>query len=134
MTKEIYTNISHYGYFHAFATQWDQRELEIRNSPDENVRVDELDYRNSGGLNELRHFPEHWINVCASTYYGKESIIVCDYHYPDICLPAVESDRGDVDCEQIPYRNFTALPPDPHGLDRNKNGIGCDEKYLNKEN
>ena len=60
-------------------------------------------------------------------YYDKESIVVCDRHYPDICLPAVNSDRGDFDCEDIPDRNFTVRRPDPHGLDKNKNGIGCDE-------
>jgi hypothetical protein len=110
-----------------FAYEWDTQDMEIRNSPNANVRVEPLSINNNGGLNELRNFPEHWVNQCAAKYYGKESIIVCDPHYPDICLPAVNSDRGDMDCEDITERNFIVKPPDPHGLDKDKNGIGCDE-------
>lgn len=121
-----YVNFTNINQLHTFAHEWDVRDQEIRNSPDADVRVTPLSYNYFGGMNELRHFPDHWINQCAAIYYGKESIIVCDRHYPDICLPAVNSDRGDFDCEDIPDRNFVVKRPDPHGLDKDKNGIGCD--------
>jgi hypothetical protein len=120
-------NFSHIEYLREFAHQWDERDAYIKQAADANLRVDALDYANNGGLNELRHYPEHWVNLGAAKYYGKESIIVCDRHYPDICLPAVNSDRGDMDCKDIAERNFIVKQPDPHHLDRDYNGIGCDE-------
>ena len=47
----------------------------------------------------------------------------CHPSYPTICLPAPPPD---LDCSQIPYQDFVVLPPDPHGLDRDKDGIGCE--------
>ena len=32
----------------------------------------------------------------------------------------------DLDCPDIPYRNFTVLPPDPHRFDADNDGIGCE--------
>ena len=32
----------------------------------------------------------------------------------------------DLDCKDIPYRNFRVLPPDPHHFDGDGNGIGCE--------
>jgi len=48
----------------------------------------------------------------------------CDPSYPDVCIP---SPPPDLDCGEIPYRNFRVLPPDPHRFDRDKNGIGCEQ-------
>lgn len=124
------TNFSHIEYLREYAHQWDERDALIKQSADANLRVDALDYANSGGLNELRHYPGHWTNLGAAKYYGKESIIVCDRHYPDICLPAANSDRGDIDCKDIVERNFTVKKPDPHHLDKDNNGIGCDEVQM----
>ncbi|MBX7250621.1 MAG: thermonuclease family protein [Candidatus Promineofilum sp.] len=47
----------------------------------------------------------------------------CDPAYPTVCIP---SPPPDLDCDDIPYRNFTVLPPDPHNFDRNHDGIGCE--------
>ncbi len=47
----------------------------------------------------------------------------CDPHYPDLCLPL---NSPDLNCSDIPYRRFRVLSPDPHGFDRNKDGIGCE--------
>lgn len=48
----------------------------------------------------------------------------CDPSYPTVCIP---SPPPDLDCKDIPYRNFTVLPPDPHNFDGGKkNGIGCE--------
>ena len=48
----------------------------------------------------------------------------CDPAYPDVCIPPPPPD---LDCGDIPHRNFRVLPPDPHRLDvRDKDGIGCE--------
>jgi hypothetical protein len=47
----------------------------------------------------------------------------CDPSYPDYCIPP---DSPDLDCGDIPRKNITVLPPDPHRLDRDKDGIGCE--------
>ncbi|WP_243149725.1 excalibur calcium-binding domain-containing protein [Thermaerobacter sp. PB12/4term] len=40
-----------------------------------------------------------------------------------MCIPPPPPD---LDCRDIPYRGFRVLPPDPHRLDRDRDGIGCE--------
>ena len=47
----------------------------------------------------------------------------CDPSYPDFCIPPPPPD---LDCKDIPHKNFKVLQPDPHGFDRDKDGIGCE--------
>lgn len=47
----------------------------------------------------------------------------CDPAYPDFCIP---SPPPDLDCKDVPYKNFRVLPPDPHRFDGDKDGIGCE--------
>ncbi|WP_219884641.1 excalibur calcium-binding domain-containing protein [Merismopedia glauca] len=47
----------------------------------------------------------------------------CDPSYPDICLT---SGAADLDCKDIPYRNFRVVGSNPHRFDRNGDGIGCE--------
>jgi micrococcal nuclease len=47
----------------------------------------------------------------------------CDPAYPDFCIPPPPPD---LDCGDISHKNFTVLPPDPHGFDRDNDGIGCE--------
>jgi len=47
----------------------------------------------------------------------------CDPSYPDVCIPPYPPD---LDCGDIPYKNFRVLPPDPHRFDGDKDGIGCE--------
>ncbi|MBD2452376.1 thermonuclease family protein [Nostoc sp. FACHB-152] len=47
----------------------------------------------------------------------------CDLSYPDICIPP---NSPDLNCSDIPYRRFKVVPPDPHGFDRDKDGVGCE--------
>ena len=47
----------------------------------------------------------------------------CDPSYPTVCIP---SPPPDLDCGDIPYKNFDVLPPDPHRFDGDKDGIGCE--------
>jgi micrococcal nuclease len=49
----------------------------------------------------------------------------CDPAYPDVCIPPPPPD---LDCDDIPHRNFKVLPPDPHRFDgQDSDGIGCEE-------
>ena len=43
--------------------------------------------------------------------------------YPTVCIPPPPSD---LDCGDVPYRNFPVLPPDPHNFDADNDGIGCE--------
>jgi hypothetical protein len=47
----------------------------------------------------------------------------CDPSYPGVCIPPRPPD---LDCPQIAYTDFTVLPPDPHGFDRDGDGVGCE--------
>ena len=47
----------------------------------------------------------------------------CDPSYPTVCIPPPPPD---LDCSDVPYRRFEVLPPDPHRLDGDRNGIGCE--------
>jgi micrococcal nuclease len=47
----------------------------------------------------------------------------CDASYPTVCIPPPPPD---LNCRDVPYRNFKVLPPDPHGFDGDHDGIGCE--------
>jgi hypothetical protein len=47
----------------------------------------------------------------------------CDAAYPTVCIP---SPPPALNCSDIPYRRFTVLAPDPHGFDRDHDGVGCE--------
>lgn len=49
----------------------------------------------------------------------------CDPSYPSVCIPPRPPD---LNCPDIPHRDFTVLSPDPHGFDRDKDGIGCESQ------
>ncbi|WP_376793274.1 thermonuclease family protein [Thermoflexus sp.] len=50
----------------------------------------------------------------------------CHPAYPTVCIPPPPPD---LDCPDIPYRNFPVdhRYGDPHGFDGDKDGIGCEE-------
>jgi len=48
----------------------------------------------------------------------------CAAEYPYVCIPPPPPD---LDCADIPYRNFTVLPPDRHHFDTDDDGIGCEQ-------
>ena len=54
---------------------------------------------------------------------GPESRKGCDPAYPTVCIPPPPPD---LDCGDIPHRDFKVLPPDPHGFDRDEDGVGCE--------
>jgi micrococcal nuclease len=47
----------------------------------------------------------------------------CDPSYPDVCIPAPPPD---LDCADIPYRNFRVVGRDPHHFDSDHDGVGCE--------
>jgi micrococcal nuclease len=47
----------------------------------------------------------------------------CDASYPDVCIPPPPPD---LDCKDIPYKNFRVVGADPHHFDGNRNGVGCE--------
>jgi hypothetical protein len=47
----------------------------------------------------------------------------CEPSYPDVCIPSYPPD---LDCGQIDYKNFKVVGSDPHGFDRDNDGIGCE--------
>jgi micrococcal nuclease len=47
----------------------------------------------------------------------------CDPSYPDVCISSLPPD---LDCDDISDTDFTVLAPDPHGLDSEGDGIGCE--------
>lgn len=50
----------------------------------------------------------------------------CDNAYPTVCI---QSPPPDLNCEDVlPHKDFQVLPPDPHGFDRDNDGIGCESR------
>lgn len=47
----------------------------------------------------------------------------CDSSYPTLCIPPPPPD---LDCKDIPEKNFKVFQPDPHDFDRDEDGIGCE--------
>ena len=47
----------------------------------------------------------------------------CDPSYPTVCIPRYPPD---LDCGEISFRRFEVLPPDPHGFDGDRDGVGCE--------
>ena len=46
----------------------------------------------------------------------------CHPSYPTLCIPPPPPD---LDCDDIPYTNFTVVGTDPHGFDGDNDGVGC---------
>jgi hypothetical protein len=47
----------------------------------------------------------------------------CDPAYPDFCIA---SPPPDLNCPEVPEDGFRVLAPDPHGFDRDVDGVGCE--------
>jgi micrococcal nuclease len=48
----------------------------------------------------------------------------CDPNYAGACIPPYPPD---LDCGEIPHRNFRSIGTDPHNLDVDHDGIACEE-------
>ena len=47
----------------------------------------------------------------------------CDESYPTVCIPPYPPD---LDCGEISHKRFEVFGLDPHGFDRDNDGIGCE--------
>lgn len=47
----------------------------------------------------------------------------CSPYYPTLCIPPLPPD---LDCRDISWVNFQVIQPDPHRLDGDGDGIGCE--------
>jgi micrococcal nuclease len=47
----------------------------------------------------------------------------CDPSYPGVCIAPYPPD---LNCGDIPYKNFKVVGSDPHGFDGDNDGIGCE--------
>jgi micrococcal nuclease len=47
----------------------------------------------------------------------------CDESYPDVCITPYPPD---LNCGDIIFANFRVIGSDPHGFDRDRDGIGCE--------
>ena len=70
------------------------------------------------GLSSITFFSG--IPTIDATIIGNDN---CDPSYPDTCIP---SPPPDLDCGEISDKRFQVVPPDPHGFDRDGDGIGCE--------
>lgn len=52
----------------------------------------------------------------------------CSPAYPTVCIPPPPPD---LDCKDIPHKNFKVKAPDPHRFDGDKDGIGCETRPVN---
>jgi hypothetical protein len=100
--------------------------------PGESVEIGALWIPDSVGMVEVRTFsvtnltnPEilSSIKTARIVISPPEEEYNCDPSYPTLCIAPPPPD---LDCEDIPYRNFRVLAPDPHGFDSEKDGFGCE--------
>jgi hypothetical protein len=49
---------------------------------------------------------------------------VCAAEYPTVCIPPPPPD---LNCPDITFRNFVALPPDRHNFDTDNDQVGCEQ-------
>lgn len=62
--------------------------------------------------------------VAIDTPVPTSTKILCDSAYPTVCIAPFPPD---LNCEDVPYKNFVVLQPDPHNFDGDKNGMECEE-------
>lgn len=74
-----------------------------------------------------------YIAPTAAPVYAAPAVVApaSDYAAPDNCHPnyigaCIPMDRGDIDCGDIPDKGFQWVNYDPYKLDRDKNGICCE--------
>jgi hypothetical protein len=75
-----------------------------------------------------RPAPAHYLGAelavfrpSTGTWYIR--VETCDSAYPGVCIPPPPPD---LDCADVPYRNFRIVAPDPHGFDADGDGVGCE--------
>jgi len=64
-----------------------------------------------------------WANDSPQPATARTDAAGCDASYPTVCIPPYPPD---LDCGQIGFRRFQVVPPDPHGFDGDRDGVGCE--------
>lgn len=62
-------------------------------------------------------------SVCAGDGGADGDGARCDASYPTVCIPPPPPD---LDCADVAAVRFEVRPPDPHGFDRDDDGVGCE--------
>ncbi len=103
-----------------FTLQW--RDI---NGVDRSVRIGQEQIQNTETVNVAINFNSGAANEINKIDYTESTTPVgqCDPSYPDVCI---ESPPPDLDCPQISDNNFDVVGSDPHGLDNDNDGIGCE--------
>ena len=64
-----------------------------------------------------------WLLTMQTAWIAADGGGDCDDSYAGVCIPAYPPD---LDCGEITERNFAVVGSDPHGFDREGDGIGCE--------
>jgi hypothetical protein len=99
------------------------------NYPDDNIihatvpsKIKKGDYKLIVNIDEGGELIFYFITA-AKIKSGTGSSNNCDPAYPDFCI---KSPPPDLDCADFSQKNFKVLPPDPHNLDGDGDGVGCE--------
>jgi hypothetical protein len=91
----------------------------------------------SGGYSAMRLLPSEPLSITVKVSVGAGGLATsqtsfpiahdeCDPRYPNVCIPPPPPDWN---CDALTYRNIRTEPPgpdDPHRLDADGDGIGCE--------
>ena len=111
---------------------WDEETItpEIVNSPVEKIvsDIDEPIINNfeeciADGNPAMESYPRQCRTVDGQHFVENIDEPSCDPSYPDVCITPYPVD---LDCDEISYSNFRVIGSDPHGFDRDNDGIGCE--------
>lgn len=66
--------------------------------------------------------------VSGSTTFHLNNVVAssdenCDPSYPDVCIAPPPPD---LNCDDVPYNDIKVVGSDPHGFDREGDGVGCE--------
>ncbi len=63
------------------------------------------------------------VDFLAPVTGGETAAAACDPSYPGVCIPPAPPD---LDCGDVDFERFQVVQPDPHGFDRDRDGVGCE--------
>jgi len=85
---------------------------------------DEIGYSNFRVIGDDPHgFDTDYDGIGCEVGSPQSSAPSCDPSYPDVCIAPYPPD---LNCGDIGYSNFRVIGDDPHGFDRDNDGIGCE--------
>ena len=106
-TLFVNANYPDNGYFHAIVP-----------------KIKKGDYKLVVKIDEGMELAFYFITSATIKSGGSGQTGNCDSAYPDFCI---KSPPPDLDCADFTQKNFKALPPDPHNLDGDGDGVACED-------